>query len=211
MGLTEFLVEHFTGWIYGGGYLGVAILMTLESMVAPVPSEAVMPFAGFLIYEHKFTFLGVIFFSTVGSIVGSLISYYAGAWGGRPFVKRYGRYLLLDLHHLDLTERFFARYGDKTIFISRFIPVVRHLISIPAGVGRMKLGKFCIYTIIGAAIWNSFLAILGYYLRNNWTVVRKYSEVVDIVVVGLMFIAIIFLVYQYLKRSKRARQARPTE
>jgi membrane protein DedA with SNARE-associated domain len=211
MGLTEFLVEHFTSWIYSGGYFGVAILMTLESMVAPVPSEAVMPFAGFLIYEHKFTFLGVIFFSTVGSIVGSLISYYAGAWGGRPFVKRYGRYLLLDLHHLDLTERFFARYGDKTIFISRFIPVVRHLISIPAGVGRMKLGKFCIYTIIGAAIWNSFLAILGYYLRNNWTVVRKYSEVVDIVVVGLMLIAIIFLVYQYLKRSKRARQARPTE
>ena len=89
MGLTEFLVEHFTQWIGSGGYWGVTILMTLESMVAPVPSEAVMPFAGFLIYEGRFTFTAVIFFSTLGSIIGSLISYYAGAWGGRPFVKTF--------------------------------------------------------------------------------------------------------------------------
>jgi membrane protein DedA with SNARE-associated domain len=212
MGITEFLIEHFTNWIYSGGYFGVTILMILESMVAPVPSEAVMPFAGFLIFEHKFTFTGVIFFSTLGSIIGSLISYYAGAWGGRPFVKRFGRYLLLDTHHLDLTERFFARYGDKTIFISRFIPVVRHLISIPAGVGRMSVAKFCIYTVIGAALWNSFLAVVGYYLRNNWMTVRKYGEMADIVVVGLIVVAIIFFVYQYIKHSKqRAKQGRPDE
>jgi membrane protein DedA with SNARE-associated domain len=203
MGITEFLVEHFTNWIHSGGYLGVMVLMTLESMVAPVPSEAVMPFAGFLIFEHKFTFAGVIFFSTLGSIIGSLISYYAGAWGGRPFVKRFGRYLLLDTHHLDLTERFFARYGDKTIFISRFIPVVRHLISIPAGVGRMKIAKFCIYTVIGAALWNSFLAVVGYYLRDNWMTVRKYGEVADIIVVGLIIAVFVFFMYQYLKHSKK--------
>jgi membrane protein DedA with SNARE-associated domain len=205
MGITEFLVEHFTAWIGTGGYLGVAILMTLESMVAPVPSEAVMPFAGFLVYEGKFGFPGVIFFSTLGSIIGSLISYYAGAWGGRPFVKRYGRYLLLDMHHLELTERFFARYGDKTIFISRFIPVVRHLISIPAGVGRMNLLKFSIYTVIGAAIWNTFLTVVGYYLKDNWLTVRKYGEVADIVVIALALLAIAFLALQYIKRRRAIR------
>lgn len=204
MGLTEFLIEHFTAWIGSGGYFGVTILMTLESMVAPVPSEAVMPFAGFLVYEGKFTFLGAIFFSTVGSIIGSLISYYAGAWGGRPFVKRYGKYVLLDMHHLEQTERFFSKYGDKTIFVSRFIPVVRHLISIPAGVGRMNIIKFSIYTIIGAAIWNAFLTYVGYVLKDNWMTVRKYGEIADIIVIALFLAAIIFLSIQYRKRRKTA-------
>jgi membrane protein DedA with SNARE-associated domain len=205
MGITEFLVEHFTAWIGNGGYAGLAFLMMLESMVAPVPSEAVMPFAGFLVFEGRFSFAGVIFFSTVGSIIGSLISYYAGAWGGRPFVKKYGKYLLLDTHHLALTEQFFSRYGDKTIFISRFIPVVRHLISIPAGVGRMNLLKFSIYTVIGAAIWNAFLTYVGFYLKDNWLTVRKYGEIADIVVVLIIVLAIIFFLYQYLKRRKSFR------
>jgi membrane protein DedA with SNARE-associated domain len=203
MGLTEFLVEHFTRWIAGGGYWGLTVLMSLESMVAPVPSEAVMPFAGFLVYEHKFTFIGAILFSTLGSIIGSLISYYAGAWGGRPFVKRYGRYLLLNVHDLELTERFFSRYGDKTIFISRFIPVVRHLISIPAGVGRMKIGKFIVYTVIGAGLWNAFLTVVGYYLRNNWLTVRKYGEIADLIVIIIILAAIVFFVLQYRKRSRQ--------
>jgi membrane protein DedA with SNARE-associated domain len=205
MGLTEFLVEHFTQWIGSGGYWGVTILMVLESMVAPVPSEAVMPFAGFLIFEGRFTFTAVIFFSTLGSIIGSLLSYYAGAWGGRPFVKRFGKYLLLDLHHLDLTEKFFAKYGDKAIFVSRFIPVVRHLISIPAGVGRMSVIKFSIYTIVGAGIWNAFLTYLGYYLKDNWMTVRKYAEYVDIVVVLFMLIGIGYIAYKIIKARRKAR------
>ena len=203
MSITEVLIEHFTEWIATGGYFGVFILMTLESMVAPVPSEAVMPFAGFLVFEKKFSFTGVIFFSTLGSIFGSLISYYAGAWGGRPFVKRFGRYLLLDIHHLELTEKFFSKYGDKAIFVSRFIPVVRHLISIPAGVGRMNVIKFSIYTIIGAGIWNAFLAYVGYYLKDNWLTVRKYGEIADIVVLILIVGIAAFFLYKYLKHRKK--------
>jgi len=164
-----------------------------------------MPFAGFLIFEGRFTFTAVIFFSTLGSIIGSLLSYYAGAWGGRPFVKRYGKYLLLDLHHLDMTEKFFARYGDKAIFVSRFIPVVRHLISIPAGVGRMSVIKFSIFTIIGAAIWNAFLTYLGYYLKDNWMTVRKYAEYVDIVIVLFMLIGIGYIAYKIIKARRKAR------
>lgn len=175
--------------------------MALESMIAPVPSEAVMPFAGFLIFEGKFTFTGVIIFSTLGSIIGSLISYYAGAYGGRPLVNKLGKYLLLDQHHLDLTEKFFGKYGSRTIFISRFIPVVRHLISIPAGIGRMNLLKFSLYTVIGAALWNGFLAYVGFHLRNNWHIVKKYSEFVDLAVLVLLIAAIIFLFFQYRKKS----------
>ena len=152
--MTALIITFATNLIAKTGYAGIFALMTLESMVAPVPSEAVMPFAGFLLYQKTFTLFGVIVASTAGSLVGSLISYWIGAKGGRVIVLRYGKYLLLNTHHLDATERFFSRYGEWTIFVSRFIPIVRHLISIPAGIGRMKLGKFCAYTIAGAALWN---------------------------------------------------------
>ncbi len=206
MGITETLVEYITALMAGGGYGVIVFLMALESMVAPVPSEAVMPFAGFLIVEGRFSFAGVIVWSTVGSIIGSLISYYMGAWGGAPFVRRFGRYLLLDESHLDMTERFFAKYGDKAIFICRFIPVVRHLISIPAGIGKMNVVKFSIYTVIGAGLWNAFLAYVGYILKENWTVVRAYSEIVDvIVVVGLIVVGIVFI-RQQIKHARARRK-----
>ncbi len=202
MGLTEFLIHYFTLIISKLGYFGVGLLMTLESMVAPVPSEAVMPFAGFLWFDKKFTFWGLVLASTLGSIIGSLISYYLGAWGGRPLIKKFGKYLFLNEHHLEATERFFSKYGDKAIFISRFIPVVRHLISIPAGIGRMNLLKFSLYTIFGAAIWNSFLTYLGYYLGSNWEIIRKYSEVLDIVIIA--FLAGIILYFFFKKRRVKA-------
>ena len=178
-------ITSFIGWL---GYLGIFTLMALESMVFPVPSEAVMPFAGFLIAEGKFTFIGVIFFSTLGSIIGSLISYYIGAWGGQRFIRRYGKYLLLSSHHLELTEKFFKTRGEITIFICRFIPVVRHLISLPAGIGKMNMSRFIIFTALGAAIWNSILAFAGYTLRNNWEEVAKYSSMIDLAVLAVMAI-----------------------
>lgn len=118
-------------------------------------------------------------------------------------MRKFGRYLLLDEHHLDLTERFFARYGDKTIFVSRFVPVVRHLISIPAGVGRMSILKFTVYTLLGAALWNAILTIAGYHLRNNWQVVRKYGSVADIIVVLAGIIVIGYAAYHYRRRMKK--------
>jgi len=203
MGLTEFLIEYITGFISSVGYWGIAILMALESMIAPVPSEAVMPFAGFLIFEKQFTFTGVIFFSTLGSIVGSLISYYIGAYGGRPIINRFGKYLLLDQHHLEITEKFFTKYGSLTVFISRFIPVIRHLISLPAGGGRMNIIKFSIYTVVGAGLWNAFLAVVGYYLKEHWVEVRHYGEIADVVVIILFAAGIGFLAYRYWRRHRQ--------
>ncbi|MGB9591595.1 MAG: DedA family protein [Candidatus Kryptoniota bacterium] len=200
--MTELLVEQITNWISLAGYAGITALMALESMVAPVPSEAVMPFAGFLIFEGKFAFPEVALFSTLGSIIGSVISYYVGFYGGRPFVIKYGKYLMLDLHHLDITEKFFNKYGDKTIFISRFVPVVRHLISLPAGAGKMQIIKFGLYTFVGAALWNSFLAYVGFHLRSQWSIVRRYSSVVDAVVIILIIAAVIyFLIFQKNRRA----------
>ena len=144
MALTEFLVEHIINLIAAGGYPIIAFLMALESMITPVPSEAVMPFAGFLVNEGKLSFGLVVLFATIGSLIGSFISYYAGAYGGKPFIKRFGKYFFLDLHDLEITEKFFKKYGEGTVFVSRFIPVIRHLISIPAGVGRMNPAKFFI-------------------------------------------------------------------
>ncbi len=158
-----------------------------------------MPFAGFLIVEKSFTFLGVIFFSTLGSIVGSLISYYIGRYGGKPFVNRYGKYLLLSQKDLNTTENFFNKHGEITILISRFIPVIRHLISIPAGVGRMRIFKFALYTIVGAGLWNSFLAIVGFYLKQNWENVIKYSKIIDIMVLILLIVVICLFIYRHLK------------
>ena len=178
------------GLISSLGYTGVFILMMFESMILPVPSELVMPFAGFLVVEGRFTFLGVIIASSLGSIVGSLISYYIGFYGGNRFVLRFGKYLLLDSEDLKKTEEWFALRGEKTVLISRFIPVVRHLISIPAGIGRMDLKKFLIYTLIGATAWNGILAYVGYKLGEHWEDVRVYSEplsmgmAVVIVIVG---------------------------
>ncbi len=205
--MTELLIDHIVNWIGISGYAGLVVLMALESMVAPLPSEAVMPFAGFLIYEGRFSFHEVILFSVLGSITGSVISYYAGFYGGKPFVTRFGKYFLLDIHDLEITEKFFNKYGDKTIFFSRFIPVVRHLISIPAGAGEMRFGKFVLYTAIGAGLWNSFLAYAGFRLKSHWEEIRHYSQTIDIVVVILLLLGIAYFVYRHLKRLKNQKSA----
>jgi membrane protein DedA with SNARE-associated domain len=202
MGLTEFLAQHITHFIDKVGYPSVFILMVMESMVFPVPSEAVMPFAGFLIVEKSFTFTGVIFYSTLGSIVGSLLSYWIGQYGGKPFISKYGKYHLLDHEDLEKTEKFFGKYGDATIFVSRFIPVIRHLISIPAGFAKMSIFKFSFYTILGAGMWNAFLALAGFHLKQNWEKVMKYNEIFDILVVLAIGVGIYIFVKKHLNRKR---------
>lgn len=204
MGITQWIANTAVAFIAATSYPGIFLLMVLESMVFPIPSEAVMPFAGFLIVDGQFTFTGVIIASTLGSIVGSLLSYAMGYYGGKPFIARFGKYLLLDVHDLEITERFFAKRGELTIFISRFIPVIRHLISIPAGLGKMNLWKFSIYTIIGAGLWNSFLTYVGFKLKENWTEVMTYSHTIDIVVVAVLGIAFLYYAYKiYLNLTKK--------
>ena len=189
------------------GYPGITFLMTLESMVIPIPSELVMPFAGFLAEEGKMNFWLVIFFSSLGSLLGSLISYYLGYYGGKKFVLKFGKYLLLDSADLEKTEKWFQKRGDKTIFFSRFIPVVRHLISIPAGIGKMNLKKFCLYTIAGATLWNSFIAYCGYALGENWDKFRHYSEYFSVSVAIIFLFAAIYFIYRHFKNKNQNLRA----
>ena len=200
MGLTEHLVGLITKLIERGGYLSVTFFMTLESMFFPVPSEGVMPFAGFLVADGTLASVWVVVFATVGSILGSLVGYAIGRFGGIPFVVRWGRYLLLDQRDLDLTDRFFQKRGSVTIFISRFIPVIRHLISIPAGMGRMRLPGFILFTALGAGLWNTFLTWCGYTLKRNWNAVMRYSHLIDIAVVAFLALLLALYIIRHLRR-----------
>lgn len=189
------------------GYWGIVFLMALESMIFPLPSEAVMPFAGFLIAQKKFTWTGVIFFSTLGSIFGSWISYWAGYYGGRPAILQFGKYLLLDKHHLEISENYFNKKGDITIFISRFIPVVRHLISIPAGIAKMNFWKFSLYTFVGAGMWNGFLAWVGFKLNDHWDNLLKseWKHILDIVFVGIILLIMVYFGYKIWEENKNRK------
>jgi membrane protein DedA with SNARE-associated domain len=203
MGITEFLAAYITRFMNETGYITVVVAMAMESMIFPVPSEAVMPFAGFLVADGKFSFAGVICFSVLGSMIGSLLSYAIGYYGGRPFVIKFGKYLLLDHSELEATERFFSKYGEAAIFICRFIPVIRHLISIPAGLAKMNVLRFSIFTFLGAGLWNSILTISGFYLWKNWTVIMKYSKIADIAVVLILLFLIFIFIARHLKKGHK--------
>ncbi len=203
MGITEFIAAWGTRIIDATGYAGVFFLMVAESMILPIPSEAVMPFAGFLVAEGSMSAAAAIGFATLGSLVGSLLSYALGRFGGRPLVQRFGRALLLDPHDLDRADRFFQRRGALTIFVARFVPVVRHLISIPAGVGRMRLVPFCLYTIVGAALWNAILTGCGVVLRRNWDAILRYARWIDILVLVVLAGLLALLIVRHVRHRRR--------
>jgi membrane protein DedA with SNARE-associated domain len=201
MGITEHLVAYITQSIAAGGYPVVGVLMMLESMVFPVPSEAVMPFAGFLVNNGTFSFWTVVIVSTIGSLIGSLLSYAIGRYGGRIFLEKWGKYFLLNQQHLDVTDTFFQRRGAAAIFIARFIPVVRHLVSIPAGITKMNVTTFSLYTVLGAGLWNTFLLYAGIVLGQNWTKLGQYMHYLDIVVVGVVVLGIGYFVSLQFKQN----------
>jgi len=185
------------------GYAGIFFLMMLESMVVPVPSELVMPFAGFLVAQGNFNFILVIVASTLGSITGSLIFYYIGKTGGHTLVEKYGKYVLVDMEDIKKTEEWFNKRGELTIFIARLIPVVRHLISLIAGIGKMNVKKFTLYTILGATLWNGILTYLGFILGQHWNEVSQYVEELDIIIVILLIVGCLYFAYRHITRKKK--------
>ena len=202
--ITEIIIRTAVQILDTTAYAGAFILMALESMIAPVPSEAVMPFVGFLVADGKWNLWLALLATSLGSLVGSLASYGMGYYGGKPLVLKVGKYLLLNRHDLELTERYFnKRQGILTVFIGRFIPVIRHFISIPAGMGKMPLVPFMLVSVIGATLWNGFLLYCGMRLREHWTVVQKYSHQVDIIIVVLAIVGIIWFIRSRLAARKR--------
>ena len=192
------------------GYPGLFLLIVLESTMVPIPSLLVMPFAGYLAAQGKFSLPVILIINSAGALTGSSLSYWLGAAGGKPILLRYGKYLFIRAKDLEKTEEYFAKHGGKTIFIGRFLPVVRHLISIPAGIARMPLAKFLTLTFLGASIWGGGLMVLGYQLGSNWESIAAKAKRVDLLIAGLIVLVILAVVVRFVLRRRREQAAQKT-
>ncbi len=185
---VEFLGSVIMAVIARGGYPGIALLMGIESACIPLPSEIIMPFSGYLVLAGRFRLAGVAVAGAAGCNLGSIVAYYVGARGGRPLVERYGRLLLVSRRDLARADRWFARYGDWTVFFARLLPVVRTFIALPAGVARMNFWRFNVYTFLGSLPWCWALAYAGLKLGARWTLLRAYFHRFD-TAIGLAILA----------------------
>jgi len=192
--ILEFLARFIIDFISQAGYLGIVLLMGIESACIPLPSEVIMPFSGYLVHAGRFSLIGVALAGAFGCNLGSFVAYYVGAWGGRPLAERYGRYLLVTRHDLETADHWFARYGDWAVFFSRLLPVVRTFIALPAGIARMNLLRFNAYTFLGSLPWCWVLAYAGMKLGERWTVLRTYFHRFDAVIGALLLIGAVWFV-----------------
>jgi membrane protein DedA with SNARE-associated domain len=209
------IVIPFLNSLYGSvGYLGVMLAMTIESAMIPLPSELILPYAGFLVSDptqlepltgQPWNFWLVVIFATIGNTLGSLIAYAIGAWGGRPFLERYGRYLLIRPHEIELAEQFFDKYGNQTAFFSRLLPIVRTFISFPAGVARMPLRRFVLYSTAGAFIWSAVLVYAGTVLGENWEAIRHALQPFDLLIAAAAGVGILLFIWWRLGMPGRPR------
>lgn len=196
--LTNFIVNTISSW----GYVGVGALMAIESACIPLPSEIIAPFAGYLVFLDRFTLWGVALAGGAGSMVGSFITYEIGKVGGRPLVERYGKYILISKHDLDIADRFFAKYGSLSTFIGRLLPVVRTFISLPAGIARIPRLPFLIYSFAGSVIWTYILAYSGMKLGENWQTLRDKLHGFDVAMVVLIILGGVWWVWRHIKHIK---------
>ena len=205
------VVAHFIiTVISGGGYAGIALLMGIESACTPLPSEIIMPFAGYLVYMGRFRLIWVATAGAVGCNLGSAVAYWVGAYGGRPLVERFGRYVLLDGRDLDRTTRFFDKYGSITVFAARLLPVVRAFIALPAGIARMPQLRFHIYTFLGSWPWCFVLAYIGMRLGQGWETDPRFKAIFHrfhLSVEVVLLAAILWFVWSHLNRRGRAAEA----
>ena len=199
MVLVELLAGFITTLISQIGYVGIFFLMLLESALIPVPSEVIMPFSGFLVATGEFNFFYALVAGTLGNLAGSVIAYYIGSSVGRKMILKYGKYVFIDEGHLELADRWFKKYGDWIIFVSRNLPAVRTYISLPAGVTKMNIVKFSVYTLLGSVPWNLLLLYAGVLMGKNWETILRYTTILDaIVVVGVLA----FIVWWLRKRIR---------
>ena len=185
------------------GYTGIFLLMALESSIVPIPSEIIMPPAGYLVQQGEMNMALVILSGTLGSLCGAYLNYFAAHYLGRPFLLKYGRYVLITEEHFRRVEDYFASHGEISTFIGRLLPVIRHLISLPAGLAGMNHIKFSIYTLLGAFIWVSILTWIGYFLGQNEALIMLYSHQAIIDVLAACFILV--TIYIFLHRRKLAK------
>src|SRR6195256_1242515 len=203
------IIEILSGFIVAVistlGYSGVVLLMAIESACIPLPSEIIMPFSGYLVSRGEMNIWGVGVAGAVGCVLGSLVAYWVGMYGGRPIIEKYGRYVLISLHDLDIADRWFARRGEVIVFASRLLPVIRTFIAFPAGVARMNLTRFVIYTFAGSLPWCIGLAYVGQKLGEQWdkdptlkTLFHRFDFVIGIILV----LAVAWWVWRHIRHLR---------
>ncbi len=203
--IIELLSAFIVATISTLGYAGIVLLMAIESACIPLPSEIIMPFSGYLVYTGRFNLWLVSVAGAFGCVVGSMVAYWVGMYGGRPVIEKYGKFVLISRHDLDLADRWFARFGEVIVFASRLLPVVRTFIAFPAGVARMDLKKFVIYTFAGSLPWCLGLAYVGQKLGEQWdkdprlkTLFHRFDFVIGI----LLVLAVALWVWRHVRHAR---------
>lgn len=197
------LANFVVNTIHVLGYPGVFFLMLVESCGIPMPSEVIMSFSGFLVADGVMNFWAVVLLGTVGNLVGSLLAYWIGWKGGRPLIEKYGKYILISKHDLDLADHWFAKYGDLTTFIGRILPVVRTYISFPAGISKMNIIRFSIYTFLGALPWCIALTYAGVKMGENWEMIRAKLHKFDLAILIVLILLIALYIYRHIRNTKK--------
>ncbi len=204
--MIEKIIAILATWIMGVissmGYGGIVLLMAIESACIPLPSEIIMPFSGFLVFKGEMTLFGIALAGAIGCVVGSIPAYYLGMFGGRPLVEKYGKYVLISHKDLDMADRWFANYGEIIIFIARLLPAVRTFIAFPAGVARMNMTKFIVYTFVGSFIWCWVLGYVGMKMGENWESLKVYFHEFHYVITALGIAFVVWYVRRHFKNER---------
>lgn len=200
--LEQYLIPQLEALYRAIGYVGVMLAMAIESACIPLPSEIVLPLAGWMVARGEWNLVPAVVAATVGNTLGSIVAYWVGALGGRPILLRYGKYVLLSAHEVDIADRWFAKYGEWAVFFSRMLPVVRTFISFPAGVARMNFARFILYSTLGALPWSLALIYAGKLLGENWIVVRESLHGVDYFIAAIILVLVGYFVYHKVSSRK---------
>ncbi|MBY3624130.1 DedA family protein [Acinetobacter sp. CUI P1] len=187
------------------GIWGIWLGMILESACIPIPSEVIMLSGGWLVAQGSLTFMEVAVAGIFGNLLGSVIAYYIGKAGGRRLLEKYGKYILMNEHHLEQSERWFERYGESTVFFTRMLPFIRTFISLPAGIAGMKAWKFIVFTALGCIPWNLALIYLGYRLGDNWSIVEQYIRPISYTVCGIVLLLLLWWLVRRYRMISSAR------
>ena len=203
--IIEILSAFIIAVISKLGYAGIVLLMAIESACIPLPSEVIMPFSGYLVYTGRFNLWLVAIMGALGCVLGSLVAYGVGLRGGRPLIEKYGRFVLISQHDLDIADRWFAKYGEAIVFASRLLPVIRTFIAFPAGVARMNLRRFVIYTFMGSLPWCLGLAYVGQKLGEQWDkneTLKALFHRFDFIIGILFVLALAWWIWRHVRNSR---------
>lgn len=211
--MIEQIIGFFTNIIISvinsTGYFGIFVLMAAESALIPIPSEITMPFAGYLASTGRFNLILVIIIGALANLVGSIGAFWLGFWGQetivRDLIKKYGKYLLISVDEFDRSEKWFRKYGQKIVFFSRILPIIRTFISLPAGMAEMKFWRFCIFTFIGSLIWSTVLTYIGFILGKNWNSLHPYYQKFEYLIIGGGLLLVIYYIFHKYKKLSHQR------